>query len=231
MSSKKKERVSNVSNASNVSNVSDISDFGDKSQNCTPFVSPNSSPQLESHKVNFNIPLIDDENKQTTNIKVDNDTINNTNNETEVDTLNDIDEELDNIVLNLKILSKLKENYKLNVNGKNLSINNSYIPSITRYLNDDSREGTILFLESLDKLIKNKIEKIVEENSDSNMFLTSKENILLQISHNLTISLVGLNNLIKTYSSDELTTSKIEIIINNFDLKIKKISNILKLNK
>ena len=191
-----------------LSETSNISELGETS---TPFVSPESSPLLEGQKINFNIPLINNNN-------------NNTNS-------SDTDEELDNIVLNLKILSKLKENYKLNVNDKNLSIDSSYIPSITRYFSDDSRNGTIIFLENLDKLIKNKIEKIVEENSNNNMFLNSKENILLQISHNLTMSLVGLNNLIKTYNNDELITSKLEMVINSFDLKIKKIANILKLNK
>ena len=100
-------------------------------------------------------------------------------------------------------------------------------------LSDNSRDNTIKFLEELDKEITKKIECIVkiEDYNYSNMFLNSKENILLDLSHNLNLSLVGLNNLINTYVNDEYTISKIEMIINNFELKIRKISNILKVNK
>ena len=62
------------------------------------------------------------------------------------------------------------------------------------------------------------------------MFLNSKENILLNLSHDLNLSLIGLNNLINTYAGDECSISKIEMIINNFELKIRKITNILKVN-
>ena len=63
------------------------------------------------------------------------------------------------------------------------------------------------------------------------MFLNSKENILLNLSQDLSLSLVGLNNLINTYITDEYTISKIEIIIYSIELKIRKISNVLKINK
>jgi hypothetical protein len=84
----------------------------------------------------------------------------------------------------------------------------------------------------LDKEITKKIEELVikEISDDFYMFLNSKENILLNLSHNLNLSLVGLNNLINTYSDDEYTVSNIEILMNNFELKIRKISNILKVN-
>ncbi len=68
----------------------------------------------------------------------------------------------------------------------------------------------------------------MENNSDK--FLNSKENILLNLNQDLNLSLVGLNNLINTYSGDEYSISKIEMIINSFDLKIRKITNILKVN-
>ena len=85
-------------------------------------------------------------------------------------------------------------------------------------------------MENLDSNISKKIENLLSENN-SDMFLNSKENILLNLSHDLNLSLIGLNNLINTYSGDEYTISKIEMIINNFELKIRKISNILKVDK
>jgi len=52
----------------------------------------------------------------------------------------------------------------------------------------------------------------------------------LNLSRNLNLSLVGLNNLINTYNGDEYTISKIEMIIQNFELKILKITNYLNVN-
>ena len=136
---------------------------------------------------------------------------------------------LDSLILNLKIISKLKPGYKLSVKDNNeIYIDTSYLQYIYRLFNDNSRDTTIKFLETLDTQITTKIEEIVQTNNNNNMFLNSKENILLNLSHNLNLSLVGLNNLINTYSTDEYTIAKIELIINNFELKIRKISNILK---
>lgn len=151
--------------------------------------------------------------------------------------INCIDASLDSLILNLKIISKLKPGYKLslkkNINGMNeIYIDTGYLQYLYRLFSDNSRNNTIKFLELLDKEITKKIEELVikEKSNDLDMFLNSKENILLNLSHNLNLSLVGLNNLINTYSNDEHTVSNIEIIINNFELKIRKISNILKVN-
>ena len=143
----------------------------------------------------------------------------------------------DSLILNLKIISKLKPGYKLSIKENKYLVNEiyidtSYLQYLHRMFSDNSRYHTTLFLETLDKEITKKIEELVkkENYTDSNMFLNSKENILLNLSHNLNLSLVGLNNLINTYSNDEYIISKIEMIINNFELKIRKISNILKVN-
>lgn len=149
-----------------------------------------------------------------------------------------IDISLDTLILNLKIISKLKPGCKLSIKENNGIINDIYIDTsyfqyLYRIFSDNSRDNTIKFLEILDREITKKIEEIIKQENytDSNMFLNSKENILLNLSHNLNLSLVGLNNLINTYSNDEYIISKIEMIINNFELKIRKISNILKIDK
>lgn len=146
-----------------------------------------------------------------------------------------IDVNLDSLILNLKIISKLKPGYKLsikeNVNKFNeLYIDNSYLQYFYRIISYDSRETTILFLEKLDEEISKIIQKLVKtENDNSINFLNSNENLLLNISHNLNLSIEGLSNLINTYLYDEYAISKIEIIKNNFELKIRKISNIFKI--
>lgn len=202
---------------------------------------PNSSPSLEPTPSSIKIPIIDNQlnkysrtlNKETTE-KV-----------SETETKKKVNDELtndltfDSIILNLKIISKLKPGYKLSVkenndiqennNLSNVYIDTSYFQYFYRMWSDNSREQTTSFLENLDIEISKKIEELVCQ-EETNMFLNSKENILLNLSHNLNLSLVGLNNLINTYNDDEYIISKIEMIINNFELKIRKISSIIKIN-
>ena len=54
---------------------------------------------------------------------------------------------LNNIILNLKIIAKLKPGYKLCIiNNLNVYINTSYIQYIYRLFSDNSRERTLNFL-------------------------------------------------------------------------------------
>lgn len=205
------------------------------------YTTPSSSPSLEPTPSSIKIPIIDNQlnkysrtlNKETNEIVSEKETGKKVNDEL----TNDLT--FDSIILNLKIISKLKPGYKLSVkenndtqennNLSNIYIDTSYLQYFYRMLSDNSREQTTVFLENLDVEISKKIEELVCQ-EETNMFLNSKENILLNLSHNLNLSLVGLNNLINTYNDDEYIISKIEMIINNFELKIRKISSIIKIN-
>ena len=234
-SKNKKERASNTSVTSVTSNTS-------VSTNESPFVSPAASPTIEPSNETVKVSIIDD---KLNNYKLPVNNVNNTKNNQsgqisllkQDQDIQEIDISLDSLILNLKIISKVKPGYKLSIKQNNGKVNDVYIDTsyfqyLYRMFSDNSRDHTTKFLEMLDKEITKKIEELVKEKNyiDSNMFLDSKENILLNLSHNLNLSLVGLNNLINTYANDEYTISKIEMIINNFELKIRKISNILKLN-
>ena len=230
----KKERASNTSVTSVTTNES-------------PFVSPVASPAIEPNNETVKVPIIDNKLNnyklpvsQTNNIKSNQGEENSLlqKQDSEIKEIKEIDISLDSLILNLKIISKLKPGYKLSIKENNGQVNDvyidtSYLQYLYRMFSDNSRDHTTKFLEMLDKEITKKIEELVKEENytDSNMFLNSKENILLNLSHNLNLSLVGLNNLINTYANDEYTISKIEMIINNFELKIRKISNILKVDK
>jgi hypothetical protein len=131
--------------------------------------------------------------------------------------------------LNLKVLGKIKMGNKLSINNDNICIDNTYIQSINRWYNNNSRDETIKFLEKLDEDITKKIEELLKIDNSS-LFLDTKETLLLDLNHNLKTSIEGLRNLISTYQSDELIISNLELILNNFNLKIKKISNIIKVN-
>ena len=210
------------------------------------YTTPSSSPSLEPTQSSIKIPIIDNQlNKYSRTLdkgpldKGPTDKVS----EKEPEIKKKVNDELtndltfDSIILNLKIISKLKPGYKLSVkendtrenNLSNVYIDTSYLQYFYRMWSDNSREQTTVFLENLDIEISKKIEELVCQ-EETNMFLNSKENILLNLSHNLNLSLVGLNNLINTYNDDEYIISKIEMIINNFELKIRKISSIIKIN-
>lgn len=224
--SKKGQRNSNNSDTSNINSVTS-----------TPFSSPVVSPKLSPNELpnELHNDLSNVENK-IEKVKISNEVKMNK----EETIKKEIKEpSLETLILNLKIISKLKPGYKLSLkeydnseeeeNKLNVYIDNSYLQYFYRILSDNSRQTTINFLENLDSNISKKIENLLSENN-SDMFLNSKENILLNLSHDLNLSLIGLNNLINTYSGDEYTISKIEMIIKNFELKIRKITNILKVD-
>lgn len=236
--------MDNLDNSTKVKNKKERNSNNSVSTAESPFVSPEASPTIEPTIQTNNeikVPIIDDRLK---NYKLPISQTNDEKNKSEQNGIlqkdqfiKNIDISLDSLILNLKIISKLKPGYKLSIKENEdqfniIYIDTSYFQSLYRIFTDNSRDNTIKFLETLDKEITNKIEELVKEEhyNDSSMFLNSKENILLNLSHNLSLSLVGLNNLINTYATDEYTISKIEIIINNFELKIRKISHILKVN-
>ena len=209
------------------SNTSETSNNEDNN-----FFSTNNSPILTSinnYKKMEKIPLLEKSIEKPNNIN-ENEVISSTHNIQKNEVIENKNLSLDSLILNLKIISKIKPGCKLSVKDNNeIYIDTSYFQYFYRLFSDNSREATTNFLETLDLQITLKIEEIIQKNNNE-MFLNSKENILLNLSHNLNLSLVGLNNLINTYTPDEYTISKIEMIINNFELKIRKISNILKVD-
>ena len=137
---------------------------------------------------------------------------------------------LDDYILDLKIISKIKANHKLSIINNKICIDTNYFQLFTRYINNNSRTMTIEYLDTLDKNLMIHIEKLINsKDTDLYLVFNSRSNILLTLSYDLKLSTIGLNNLINTYQKDELMVSKLEIIINNFNLKIQKISAVLKL--
>jgi len=135
----------------------------------------------------------------------------------------------DDLILDLKIISKLKPFNKLIVEGNKLFIDESYyFSSFIRYLNNQNRNQAIEYIESINVELEEHINRIIDlKNSDKNILRDNPSSILVNLSHDLTLAVKGLKNLILSYCSDNYIVSKIEIIISNFELKIKKISEIL----
>jgi hypothetical protein len=144
---------------------------------------------------------------------------------------------IQNILINLNILSKIKPYDKIYINKDNLITieYNSIFQGIMRFFYNNSREknltNLITFYQSvyciIDELLNSQylnnenLHFYIEEDNDE--FIKAYNN-LKKINHYLELSLGGINNLKKTYNSDIVTDSKLDIIINNTELYIDKIT-------
>lgn len=159
-----------------------------------------------------------------------------TENETnEFNRIESVNKTYDDYILNLKIISKLRDNDKLSIQNEELTIDYSYIPFLSRFIRDDSRIHTINYLKKFDVELNGLIENIMSIDNESNKKLKenkikeSSTDKLLNLSYNLSLSLTGLQKLRITYSNDDYIVSLLEILIGNFELKIRKISELLQL--
>lgn len=167
---------------------------------------------------------------------------------------------MQNTLINLNIVSKIRPNDKIYVNTDNyVSIEyDSVFQGFLRFIYNNSRNKNInnlnnfysLTFNQIDDLLNSKYLNIViskinfrkspnkyahQSEEKSNFPIEHRcdlenENFLkvysdlMEINHYIKLSIGGLENLKKTYVSDVLTTSKIDIIINNIEFHIKKIN-------
>ena len=176
-------------------------------------------------------------------------TLNNKKNENN-NTSNEIENEfnLDNLLLELKIISNIKEFDKICIR-KNIEIDAPHLlQSITRKINGDSRDKTISYINDvvmdifkiLDDLLKK--EMINENNivsSSTQLYLNKDKyiqkynfkdetiSVYQKISQNLTQSITGLQNLKITYLNDISTTSKLDMLVVKIQNRISKINNMM----
>ena len=122
--------------------------------------------------------------------------------------------EKDELIINLKVLSKLDKNNKLTTKEKFLNLQSSYLlpEAISRWWNGDNRDESLKFLDNL----ATKSIKFLNENDD-----------LLQ---NIKESLVGLENLKDTYSKCTQTNARLDVIIEKINKGIKEYENSKKIN-
>lgn len=156
------------------------------------------------------------------------------------------------IITNLKIISNLKPNDKLTVRDEILDIDKPrYYQGVNRWWNDDSRTTTLAELEKIinkafgiiDEIYKNEVHSTSqtygsstdEENyyerpavpSSSVYFKNENSHQLQTFSLELKNSIKGLQNLQMTYKSDITVCSKIDVIIEKINIRIKKIDSLL----
>jgi len=148
---------------------------------------------------------------------------------------------LESLLLDLKIISNIKEFDKISIK-ENIEIDTPhFLQSLTRKINGDSRERTIKYISDvinniftiLDKLLKKEMKSDL---TSSQHYYTKKEKYNFKsetvstyqtISQNLAESITGLQNLKITYLNDITTTAKIDMLIIKIQNRISKINNMM----
>jgi uncharacterized protein YsxB (DUF464 family) len=125
--------------------------------------------------------------------------------------------------LNLNILSQLEEQDKLGLTNINNNIKlivdkSSYISSVSRYYNGYNRISVIDYLKDFTNRLEKYIELLVKGN------LNDYNETIIPIIEN---SIIGLENLKKTYSNDSNMVSEISLIVIKFNNFINELNNLI----
>lgn len=109
---------------------------------------------------------------------------------------------------NLNIIAKIKPNDKLYHNETNIFLEDSYIPSIKRKFRGSGREDTIKFIKYILTQAYFQLELLNKRTDPESVYLH------MNLLNSLKCAITGLSNLQITYSSDIITTYKIQKNIN-----------------
>ena len=151
------------------------------------------------------------------------------------------DDMINQILYKLTIISYIKQGEKLYCDDEsNIFVDNSYIPSITRYISNQNRVVTIKNIKDIiddviyitDFIYRNEIsvkknEKEKNERQIKAFFKESNEKILKSFYIKMTCALDGLNNLKLTYNGDLTIKTSIDLLINRMQTRISRLEGIL----
>lgn len=151
------------------------------------------------------------------------------------------DEMITSLLYKLTIISYIKQGEKLYCDGDlNIFVDDSFIPSFTRYFYSQNRNITSKILTDIindiiyvtDFVYRNEIsvKKNEKEKNDRqlrNFFKESNDKILKNFYIKLTCALDGLNNLKLTYNNDISIKTCLELLIKKIESRIDKLENIL----
>jgi ribonuclease HI len=148
------------------------------------------------------------------------------------------------VIRNLKILANIKPSDKLVKHGDTIKIDTHYLyQGLSRYWNGNSRKESLNHIESLiedsfnmiDLIYGNEIESRTGlhnyyNQSSRQYFETENSQKLTIFSTELQNVLKGLNHLKQTYHSDISICSRIDVVIEKINLRIKKIQELFHIN-
>lgn len=151
------------------------------------------------------------------------------------------DEMITNLLYKLTIISYIKQGEKLYCDDDlNIFVDNSYIPSVIRYIYNQNRNITSKVLNDIineviyitDFVYRNEIslKKNEKEKNDRQIrtfFKESNDKILKNFYIKLTCTLDGLNNLKLTYSGDNTIKTSIDLLIGRLQTRISRLEGIL----
>ena len=141
---------------------------------------------------------------------------------------NEISMTTDQILTNLKIISRIKKGEKMITNNMIMEIDNRYLQWVRRWWEQNSRVSTIDFF---NKILDRAFQIIDEtyDNKDKQNYYFNEENsrILQKFSLELSNARQGINNLKETYADDETTKSQLDIMDEKINQRIEKIQKVL----
>lgn len=157
---------------------------------------------------------------------------------------------LENVLTNLKILSNIRPNDKLsNDNEGTLIIDKPYMfQGAVRWWYSDSRDNTVEHLEKIIqdtfKIIDQVYSSEITQNNGSdiennyyykhslpnNYFKSENSAQLQRFSNELNNTIKGLENLKITYKNDIKICSRVDVIVEKINIRIKKINGLLTIN-
>ena len=153
---------------------------------------------------------------------------------TDIHSLNTIDEKL----VNLKIISKIKRDDILLASGDLLEIDDSQwlFKGLSRWYGKASRKQTLDKINNvindvfafIDSTLANELSHISDKKS-SNILKEDNSEILQKFLIHLNNAVEGLENLKNTYIDDESVISKLDVIIEKIQVKTDKMNKILRI--
>lgn len=137
------------------------------------------------------------------------------------------------LLLNLRIISKIPENGKINrcENGLfSISIKTSYVNKLIRFVSGDNRSNNIKEISQMIDLVLYTVSEIFnsrfyDEDAYPVEYKERKEKIV-NYYNAMDLAINGLDNLKNTYISDEVSSSKIDLIIEKIKIFLKNYSDI-----
>ena len=138
---------------------------------------------------------------------------------------NDKDLNLEDVFINLRLISKINQGEKLLQFDKHINIDTSYFQVITRWFRGASRNESIGFIQKVLAKSFDFSDKLVEDKSNESA------QKLLRLNTDLKNCLEGLANLKVTYMHDKLIQSEIDVIVDNIRSKLDLNAKYLNFNK
>ncbi len=150
---------------------------------------------------------------------------NTTNSVTQVTNVAEIELSLEDVFVNLRLISKINQGEKLVQYDNHINIDTSYFQLVTRWFRGANRTDNIRFIQKVFSKAFEFNDKLVEDKSEE------AAQTLLRLNTELKNSLDGLSNLKVTYLADKLVQSEIDVMIDNVRSKLDINSKHLNFNR